>query len=184
MRSFFIGIVAIAAVLIAFNSKWYVKNSHWKMNNEVANVLNTLGDSALKSNDVPVSSIIIYRNSMIAKGYNTVKRDKLAGGHAEINAITNLFRAIGIDSFNKLNRDQLYLITTWEPCNMCKGAIIEYNIQHVVCTKTKSLQHWYHQWKKIQQYEWNKQVTNFDTLQEALFKKHPQYNTEKLKGDL
>ncbi|HXD93649.1 MAG TPA: deaminase, partial [Bacteroidia bacterium] len=66
-------------------------------------------------------------------------RDTNIGGHAEINAISNTIKNIGTQNFNQLNRDSLILITTFEPCLMCRGAIIENRIKHIEFIKEKTL---------------------------------------------
>src|SRR5205085_2015491 len=121
--------------------------------------LQTLIDNAsqsLKSMDVPVGAILIYNDSILSMGFNTVYRDSNAGGHAEINAISNAIHKIGFDAFSHLNRNILVLVSTFEPCMMCRGAILEYNIRRVYFLKEKGLMHWWKNDLKQLRYEWNK----------------------------
>lgn len=169
--------------LLGVQQKWYIKNKRWDVSPGISKKLSALGDSAIGALDVPVAAILLYNNEIIGAGYNTVKKDSFAGGHAEINAISDAMHKTGLDSFMKLDRQQLVLITTWEPCLMCRGAIVEYNIQKVKIIKAKSLNHWCHQWKKALHYEWDKQAATADTLQDYLFRKHPLYNEQKMKNN-
>ena len=171
--------IFLALLLFLLYPKWYLKNKAAEVTNTEVALLRSLGDSALAAGDVPVAAILVYDNKILGKGYNTVKQNSCAGGHAEINAITDAMRLLGADSFMHINRARLLLISTWEPCMMCRGAISEYNIQHVVIMKTKSMRHWLKQWEKVLKYEWNKQATINDTLFSHLFMKHPAYGQQK-----
>ena len=169
-------VLALSIVLLAVRTKWYLKNPRWKPDGTTATLLSKLGDSALLTADMPVAAVLLYNNAILGTGYNTVRKDLAAAGHAEINAISNSIRATGLDSFMKLDRSRLVLITTWEPCPMCRGAIIEYHINHVKVIKAKPMSYWYNQWTRGLGYEWNKEVAESDTLEEQLFRKHPLYN--------
>lgn len=182
--SFLLFIILLAGAAIFFTQqRWHLKNKHWATTPAINSQLRTLGDSALRNADAPVASLLLYNGNVIGAGYNTVRKNTKAGEHAEINAISNAMARVGLDSFIHLNRDSLLLITTWEPCLMCRGAITEYNIPHVVVMRTKSLHHWMREWKKILKYEWNKQTTQNDTLQENLFRQSPMYDARKMKDN-
>lgn len=131
--------------------------------------------TSLKTLDVPVGSVLIYNGYIIGEGFNTVLRDTNTGGHAEINALNNAIKKLGFTAFNKLNRDSLFLITTYEPCMMCRGAIIEYNIRHVLFLKDKGLLHWLKNDAKQFRYEWYKTQTVGEFSQDSLFMLHPRY---------
>jgi tRNA(Arg) A34 adenosine deaminase TadA len=152
------------------------------LNSEQISVLTALGDSAIQTLDVPVAALVLYDNKVIGTGYNTVSRTHNIGGHAEINAISDAINKLGVQQFNSLDRKQVYLITTFEPCKMCEGAIVENYIKNVIVIKGKPLSHWYKNWKIRLQYQWNKQRADNDTLQDYLFSRHPGYN--KARSDL
>lgn len=134
--------------------------------------LKKLGEQAIIYNDVPVACLLLYKDSIIGKGYNDVVKNNNPSGHAEINAVKNCFEKIGYKEFLKLNRNELYLITTYEPCVMCKGLIEEYNISNVVFAYPKKVQDKIIMIKKdINYYKDLKQTTN-PRLQYDLFKKH------------
>jgi len=171
--------VLAGVILFSLQAEWYRKNPRRKLQSNVTEKLSASGDSAIATSDVPVAAVLLYYDSIIGSGYNTVKKNLLAGGHAEINAISDAMRRTGPDSFMKLDRTHLTLITTWEPCAMCRGAIIEYDIRHIVVMHPKPLTARFREWMRSERFEWNKQGTDIDTLQECLFKKHPLYKQQK-----
>jgi tRNA(Arg) A34 adenosine deaminase TadA len=143
---------------------------------ELKNQLIELGAKSLSSLDVPVGAIITYDDSILGTGYNTVLKDSVAYGHAEINAITAAIKKLGIKKFNGLDRNKLYLYTTLEPCEMCRGALIEYRIKKVHFMKQKSMRYWWKErnWELV--YEYNKSQITGENLQDSLLLKHPLYN--------
>ena len=94
---------------------------------------------ALPSGDVPVGAIVMFGDSVIGRGHNTVHAGGEAGGHAEINALSDAMKRQGVARFDKLNRDSLLLISTYEPCMMCAGALMEARIKHIRFLKAKPL---------------------------------------------
>lgn len=130
---------------------------------------------ALNSLDVPVGSLVVYSGSIIGEGYNTVESDTNIAGHAEINAINDAVKKIGLKQFNDLDRDKLILVSTFEPCEMCKGAIIHYNIKQVYFMKDKSPLHWNKKQLKSLRYEWYKRKIDGEQLQDSLFLLHLEY---------
>jgi len=133
---------------------------------------------SLLANDVPVGAILIYNDSILSTGINTVYRDSNAGGHAEINAISNAIHKIGFEAFSKLDKQKLMLVSSFEPCMMCRGAIIEYNIRKVYFLKGKGLLHWWKNDLKQVRYEWSKVKVNGDEVQDSLFMLHPKYKSQ------
>ena len=140
-----------------------------------------LGSKAIPSLDVPVASILLYYDTIIGRGYNTVNVDTNITAHAEINAINAALRIYGFEKFKRLDRDHLKLITTFEPCPMCRSVIINCGIQKVEFVKEKPLTHWLGEDLKLCKYEWGKIKMNPENLQDSLFELHPQYNPEKVK---
>ncbi|MBK9759331.1 MAG: nucleoside deaminase [Flavobacteriales bacterium] len=138
--------------------------------------LRNLGVRAIPARDVPVAALLLFGDSIIGRGFNTVRRDGNAGGHAEINTITDAMRSFGIDAFNKLDRDRLTLISTFEPCAMCKGAILEYRIRNVRYVKAKSMLHWLREDLRGISYDIGKTRIGPVGLQDSLFRMHPNYD--------
>ena len=130
---------------------------------------------SLQSSDVPVGAILVYGDSVLSSGHNTVYLDSNAGGHAEINAISNAIRKIGFRAFSKLDRNQLTMISTFEPCMMCRGAIIENRIHHLYFMKEKGFFHWIKNDLKQSLYEWNKKQSEGEAMQDSLFRLHPDF---------
>jgi len=140
--------------------------------------LKQLGEEALKTKDVPVSALLIYKNDIIGKGYNTVLKNFDAGGHAEINAISDAIKNLGFEKFKNMNRDSLIMISTLEPCAMCRGAIELYRIKNVKFLKQKplisSLESTYGDYL----YEYHKRQAEPSSLQDTLFKMHPEFGKQ------
>ncbi len=87
-------------------------------------------EEALKAEElgeVPIGAIIVYKDEVIARGYNIRETKQTALGHAEISAIEEACKVI--DSW-RLEETTLYV--TLEPCPMCAGAIIQSRIPRVV----------------------------------------------------
>jgi tRNA(Arg) A34 adenosine deaminase TadA len=179
-RTYVVAAVIILALLFGFQITTYKSASlfHEKMTLDDALIqeLRSGATTALQSNDAPIASLLLYGNNIIGRGYNTVLRDTNPGGHAEINAISNALRKYSRKDFSLLNRDSLLLISTYEPCLMCRGAILEYNIKHVQFLKGKSLTHWLKEDYRLYRYQWKRIQVEPETLQDSLLHLHPGYN--------
>ena len=118
-----ISFVSIAILFYVFQSQLYTFRKGKELNLKIDSTLFSLGKRSLPSLDVPISAVIIYNDSIIGKGYNDVLKNNNAAGHAEINAISKALKKFGYNKLMSLNRDSLVLISTFEPCPMCKAAI-------------------------------------------------------------
>lgn len=177
---FVLGIAfTLLLLILLLQSKLYWFTAKRDLKNTERKELITLSLEALKTKEVPVSSLIIYKEKIIGRGYNTVLRDTNIGGHSEINAISDVIKNIGLQNFSNLKRDSLLLITTFEPCLMCRGAIIENRIIHVAFIKEKDISHWLKNDFKSLRYEINKHKVNEEFLQDSLFYLHPSYKNSK-----
>lgn len=81
---------------------------------------------SIKTNDVPVGTIIVENGKIIAKAHNTREKKHKITGHAEINAIE---KACKKKKTWHLNNCELY--TTLEPCKMCLEVIKQARIKKV-----------------------------------------------------
>jgi tRNA(Arg) A34 adenosine deaminase TadA len=144
-------------------------------NQEVQALLVALADSALSSRDVPVAAVILNGDTVIGRGFNTVVRDGNAGGHAEINAISSVVRGRGEKAFRALNRDSLVLVTTLEPCPMCRGAITGYGIRKVRILKPKPLTMLVREDLRLLRYYFERRLSGPEGLQDSLLHRHPDY---------
>lgn len=97
-----------------------------------------LGKEALASGDVPIAAVLLYHGEVIGEGYNTVVRTGNAGEHAEVNAISAAIRSVGAEKFRALDRKELLLVSTFEPCVMCIGACINNGITRVAYLQPKN----------------------------------------------
>lgn len=169
-------LLAILLILLfLFSTRIFQLLPSGKITKAEENEIFQLASKALENLDVPVGSLLIYGGSIIGEGFNTVKSDTNISGHAEINAMNDAVHKIGLTQFNKLDRDKLILVSTFEPCEMCRGAIIHYNILHVYFMKDKSPLHWNKNQLKSLRYEWYKRKINGEQKQDSLFYLHPEY---------
>ena len=76
--------------------------------------------------EIPVGCVIVYKNEVIACGYNEKESKNSAIRHAEIVAIEEACGKLGT-----WRLDDCDLYVTLEPCMMCLGAIIEARIKNV-----------------------------------------------------
>ena len=83
-------------------------------------------EKALNGAEVPVGAVIVYKNKIIAKGYN--KKETMKNGlmHAELIAINKTCTKL---SDWRLNECVLY--TTLFPCPMCASAIQQSRIKKI-----------------------------------------------------
>ncbi|MDD4831466.1 MAG: nucleoside deaminase [Bacilli bacterium] len=84
---------------------------------------------AFLNKEIPVGAVIVYKNKIIAKGYNKKEKTNNPLNHAEIIAIKK--------ACNKLKDwrlNECLLFVNLEPCLMCMGAIIECRIKKVYCS--------------------------------------------------
>jgi len=89
----------------------------------VIEALHRAGLRSIPSRDVPAAAAIVYRGNVIV-GWNDVAATGNPAGHADVNAVTNAIRHFGgAERFKRLDRDDLYLVTTYEPCPMCEAVL-------------------------------------------------------------
>ena len=77
-------------------------------------------------NEVPIGCIIVYKDEVIARGYNRRVTDKNTLSHAELNAIKKASKKLG-----DWRLDDCEMYVTLEPCQMCAGAIVQSRIRKV-----------------------------------------------------
>lgn len=168
-------VVFIAGLILLFHAGWHLRRPVSELPPGYKAELARLALNSLESRDVPVASLLIYRGKIIGRGYNTVVRNRHAGEHAEINAISEALDSLGFRQFQTLDRDSLWLITTFEPCLMCAGALAIYNIQKVYFLKEKPLSDNLRQDARLLRYFWKREALQPAALQDSLFYLHPDY---------
>src|SRR6188768_2415139 len=77
--------------------------------------------------EVPVGTVIVREDKIIARAYNQVESLKDATAHAEMLALTQAEAALG-----DWRLDGCTLYVTKEPCPMCAGAIVHCRPERVV----------------------------------------------------
>ena len=86
-----------------------------------------LAKKAYQKDEVPVGAVIVYKDKIIAKGYNKRERTQDATQHAEIIAIKKACKKLKTFRLNDCT-----IFVTLEPCVMCAGAIINARVGKVV----------------------------------------------------
>lgn len=81
---------------------------------------------AFELEEVPVGAIVVKDSVIIGRGYNLIETTKDATAHAEMLAIRDAAKNLGV---LRLTGCQLYVTT--EPCAMCAGAIVLARIEKV-----------------------------------------------------
>ena len=81
-----------------------------------------LANKALDAGELPIASILVLNNEIIASGYTTEVRDKRFLVHAELNTL------LEADSLKLSFKDRKNskLFTTLEPCMMCLGTSMSF----------------------------------------------------------
>jgi tRNA(Arg) A34 adenosine deaminase TadA len=177
----YIVIVASGFILVCYAlSKLYLMRRTMKLSDQYMARMLALAKQSLESLDVPISALLIYRNEIIGEGCNTVLRTSDAGGHAEINAISNAIQRMGMDQFSALDRASLFLVTTFEPCLMCTGAFMNYNIKNVYFIKEKDTLYLMKEAMRFIRYYFRRGKMNHTGEQDVLFEQHPLYPLRKV----
>jgi len=90
--------------------------------------------AAAAAGDVPVGAIVVADGQIIGRGRNRRELDHDPTAHAEINALREAAKALG------MWRVEASLFVTQEPCPMCAGAIVNARVKRLVfgCTNPKA----------------------------------------------
>ncbi len=181
-KIFFAGLFTgiLLCLLVLFIIRFVHVSNNTTITGEQRIELIHLGLEAAKQKEVPVASLLLYGNKIIGEGRNSVLADTNIAAHAEVNALNDAIRTIGVKAFNLLNRDSLILISTFEPCPMCIGALAENNITHVVVIQNKSLKYKLKEWKGCFTLQRNTQYIPDDALQDSLFRLFPGVNIKSI----
>lgn len=90
-------LIGLFVIIVLFQNQFYRLKPKQNLENKYIQELEHLGKEALESNDVPVAVIITYNDSIIGVGYNTVNKDSILSGHAEINLRFKCLKTTGIN---------------------------------------------------------------------------------------
>ena len=83
--------------------------------------------AAEAAGEVPIGTVVLFEDQIIARGQNRVLRDNDPTAHAEIVALRTAAYAVGNYRLNGCT-----LVSTLEPCAMCAGAMIHARINRLV----------------------------------------------------
>ena len=86
-----------------------------------------LAEQAFEEGEVPVGAIVVYKNTIVGKGYNQVERLNDPTAHAEMIAIS-----AACDTLGEKYLSECTLYVTLEPCPMCAGALVWSKIGTIV----------------------------------------------------
>ena len=176
-KTFILIFIATALLLFIFliKSEIFKIKSKTEITDKQKIELYDLALQAKENGDLPISALLLNSNEVIGKGFNTVVRDSDITGHAEINALRDAINKIGLDKFIKIDKSEMIIISTLEPCEMCKGVILHYKIKNIQFIKDKSLfSGLYGNYNEFR-YQLNKQQISSPMLLDSLSKLHPDY---------
>ncbi len=154
----------------------YVLRGDAEISDAQLGLLRQEGLAAIPSGDVPIGAMLLYGDHVIGRGHNTQVATGDAAGHAEVNAVSDALRTMGRDAFNALGRDSLLLVSTFEPCAMCRGMMEEHRIERMAFLKPKSLWSRLKSDARLLQLELTRRTTGHERLQDSLFRAHPAYD--------
>jgi len=77
-----------------------------------------LAAQAFDEDEVPIGAVLVWKNKIIAKGYNQTQRLNDSTAHAEMLCLTSGFNAAGSPYLPDCT-----MYVTVEPCTMCAGAL-------------------------------------------------------------
>jgi len=140
--------------------------------------LTALAKRSLETNDVPIATVLLYNEKIINEGFNTVLRNGDAGGHAEINALSDAMRTLGPERFDALDRSRLILVSTFEPCLMCIGACINHRIRTVYYLQPKTVADLLSERKAEALYFFRRKEVRNSGIQLDLFRLHPDFKDQ------
>lgn len=83
-------------------------------------------EKAFEEDEVPVGAVVVYKDNIIARGYNQVERLNAPTAHAEMLALT---AAANYLNTKWLSDASIYV--TIEPCSMCAGALVLSRIKNL-----------------------------------------------------
>jgi len=82
---------------------------------------------AYKDDEVPVGTVIVHKNMIIARAHNQIRRLKDPTAHAEMIAITQ-----AADYVRNERLIDAVVYSTIEPCAMCAGALMLARVRRLV----------------------------------------------------
>ena len=168
-------LLGLAVLAILFSVQAYRLRREIADIPELTDTLRELGSMALAARDVPVGAVLLYRGEILGRGYNRVMKDTNLAAHAEIVAMNDALKKLGMMHFNSLDREELVMVSSYEPCEMCRGAMVHYGIRNIRFLKDKPFSMWLKTSRRQWLYEWGKRKAEGEEMQDSLFHLHPDY---------
>lgn len=84
-------------------------------------------NKAYLEGEVPVGAVLVYKDTIIARGYNKRENTHDITGHAEIEVLRK-----GGKFFKNYHLQNTVLYVTLEPCSMCLSAILQSGLSTLV----------------------------------------------------
>lgn len=178
---FILAIILFTFLVILLFSMPLLKSKK-QLHPEFIQELKTLCELALSNGDVPIAAILVYKDQIIGRGYNQINKTQQLSKHAEVVAIEEAYINLGND-FYSLDRKDLVLYTTFEPCMMCRGTMIHYNITQVVFEKPKACIEHLRSGYRVFRFGLNSSRFKASNLQESYFRKIESYRKHHGIGD-
>ncbi|MDV3170786.1 MAG: nucleoside deaminase [Candidatus Phytoplasma stylosanthis] len=82
---------------------------------------------AFSKNEVPVGTVAVLNNKIVARSHNNIEKSKLFFSHAEFLILVKLNKKF--KNYKFLN--DIIIYTTLEPCMMCTGALIQARVRKI-----------------------------------------------------
>lgn len=133
------------------------------------------GIEAMKKGDEPISAIVLYNYTVIGRGHNTIQSDTNVVGHAVINAISDAVKSMGWTQFRGLDRSELIVMTTTEPCQLCVSVMQEYEIPKIEFMNGLPLDYWLKSYWEDIVFDFRKRQLSPKDLQDSLYQLKSNY---------
>ena len=83
-------------------------------------------EAALRRGDLPIGAVVVHGNRVVGRGSSTRNTSRCHITHAELNAL------LSSSEYLREHHDDCVVYSTVEPCPMCLGAIVMWDIHHMV----------------------------------------------------
>jgi tRNA(Arg) A34 adenosine deaminase TadA len=178
LRRLLLAFLGLCLLFGAFQTQCYHLREKKVLDNYIIQELRSQAEMALEGREVPVGAVLLYQDSIIGRGFNTVLRDTNLTAHAEMNALMDAYKQFG-SGWSALDKSQMVMYSTYEPCEMCKGAMLTFGIDQAVFEGPKPATSQIKATAKSWMYEMRKERFFAPGLQDSLFWRHPDYPEKK-----
>jgi tRNA(Arg) A34 adenosine deaminase TadA len=178
VRRLLLAFLGLCLVWGVFQTQYYRLRKRKAADNYIVQELSVQAEKALEKLEVPVGAVLTYKDSIIGRGFNTVLRDSNLTAHAEMNALIDAYKRFRA-GWSGMDKNQLIMYSTYEPCEMCKGAMLTFGIKKAVFEGPKPASSQVKTTAKSWIYEMQKERFFAPGLQDSLFLRHPDYPEKK-----